>query len=70
MIRAGGLQLLIEQYVCIFIFLELELRLAVFILSSKAFLFYPFGVDLVDKLVVKGVPFVIWLDEGVVVPSL
>ena len=50
--------------------LELELSLKTLILTSEA-VFLDFGVfGLLDELVVEAVPFVVRVDEGIVVPAL
>lgn len=70
MVGARGLYLLIEKYVCILVFLEFELCLGVFVVTSKAFFLDLFGVYLIDKFIIKGVPLITGFGEGIVVSSL
>ena len=70
MIFTRSLNLFIEENICVFILLKFELCLCIFIFSSKSFFLYLLGIDLIHKLIIKTVPFVIWLHKWIVVPSL
>lgn len=66
----GREELLVEEDIGVFMFLEFELSLETFVLPTEP-VFLEFGVfGFLDELVVVAVPFVVGVDEGVVVSAL